>query len=86
MNRTHRLHGGARLKLRIILPVNQIFTTCLLQNMPFIQSYKKICYLGFDHCRVQRQSNNFAVSFIPNILKQVSNMEENTSQLSSAPH
>lgn len=42
MNRTHRLHGGARLKLRIILPVNQIFTTCLWQNMPFIQSYKNL--------------------------------------------
>lgn len=42
MKRTHRLHGGARLKLRIMLPVNQIFPTCLLQNMPLYKTTKSL--------------------------------------------
>lgn len=77
MKRAHRLHGGARLKLRIMLPVNQIFP-----NM----SLAKIClYTKLQSSKpalmYHRTQQHCAVYSILIIL--IKNIEVNTSQLSS---
>lgn len=61
------------------------FPNMSLAKYAFIQNYKKSFKAALMYHRIQHHSEACAVYSILIILKQASNMEENTSQLSSTP-
>lgn len=77
MKPAHRLHGGARLKLRIMLPCKSDFP-----NMSLAKVYTKKSALMYH--RIQH-SEAYGLIFHVIILKQTSNIDENTCQLSNSP-